>query len=213
VNSKTNDIKLLLFDLDGTLLDSRAFLVSESFLILEKYYPGHYTEEQIQADFGSGFKKLLPNIEDERHELSLKEFHKVKEEKYHLLKYFPGVIDGLHKLREMGYRLGVVTNQNKQLAMKSIHENNLLDLFDVIIGDSDVEVIKPSPEGVFQAIDKLNVNKENTVMVGDSSADILAGTQAGVKTVFLKWYEDTHIPQHPNPDYIYENFDEFIKEI
>src|SRR5690625_7190810 len=60
-----SNIKVILFDLDGTLLDSRDFLVQTSFDILQKNYPNQFPYEHIEADFGNGFARLLPNKQSE----------------------------------------------------------------------------------------------------------------------------------------------------
>ena len=208
-----SNIKVILFDLDGTLLDSRDFLVQTSFDILQKNYPNQFPYEHIEADFGNGFARLLPNKQSEIGKQSLREFHATKLKKYHETSYFPGVTDGLRHLNNQGLQLGIVTNQNKQIAMQSLKYHNIKSLFAITIGNQDVSEGKPSPEGINQAIAALQCEKENVLMVGDSRFDMIAGERAGVKTGFLKWYENLNVPKESPPTYVFENFDTLLETI
>lgn len=213
MSQTAKDIGVLLFDLDGTLLDSRDFLVTESYNIIEKYYPGKYMLEKVKEDFGNGFARLLPDLVAEHNKRALHEFHTAKVERYHKIVFFPGVIESLHKLKTEGYKLGIVTNQNKQVATGSLQENNLLELFDVIIGVDDVREGKPSPEGIMKAMDDLGCQKQEVIMIGDSRYDIMAGKNAGILTGFLKWYTDLQMPNEHAPDFVYENFEMLLSTL
>jgi len=208
-----SDIKVILFDLDGTLLDSRDFLVQTSFDILQKNYPNQFSYEHIEADFGNGFARLLPNKQSEIGKQSLREFRATKMEKYHETIYFPGVIDGLRHLNSQGIQLGIVTNQNKQMAIHSLKHHDIESLFTVTIGHQDVHEGKPDPEGINRAIEALQCKKEDVLMVGDSRFDMMAGERAGVKTGFLKWYDNLIIPKESPPTYIFESFDILLETI
>lgn len=213
LEKNSSDIKVILFDLDGTLLDSRDFLVQSSFDILQKNYPDQFPYEQIEADFGNGFGRLLPDKKSDIGKKSLQEFHGIKLGKYHETTYFPGVLDGLYTLHAKGITLGVVTNQNKQVAINSLKHHQIKSLFDVIIGLQDVKEGKPSPEGINQAIEQLQCNKEDVLMVGDSRFDMMAGYHADVQTGFTKWYDNLIIPQAYPPTFVFENFDMLLDVI
>lgn len=208
-----HDLKVILFDLDGTLLDSRDFLVQSSYDILQKHYPQQFSYEQIEMDFGNGFARLLPDQVSDINVQALADFHGIKMEKYHETLYFPNVVKGLKRLYDMNIRLGVVTNQNKQVALNSLKHHGLESLFDVVIAHQDVKEGKPSPEGIFLAIEKLQCTKDEVIMVGDSRFDIMAGQNAGVLTGFIKWYDNLVIPKETPPDYVFYDFDSLLETI
>lgn len=207
----TEHINTLLFDLDGTLLDSRKFLVNTSFEVLETFYPGRFTVDDIVEEFGNGFVRLLPDKESETSQRAREKYHAIKTEKYHLTPLFPGVLEGLRTLREQGLKLGLVTNQNKELSIEALRENRIFDFFDVIIAPSDVREAKPSPEGILKAMQQLGCRKQEVAMIGDSRYDIMAGERAGVFTGFLNWYEDTVMPKAHSPDFTYKNFEQLVR--
>jgi pyrophosphatase PpaX len=204
------DINTLLFDLDGTLLDSREFLLGIQFSTLEKYCPGQYSYEHVVENFGNVFHEMLGTLNSESNQIAIEEFCTAKLAGYH--KYsppFPGVIPGLQALRERGFKLGVITNQQKEPVHNALQAYGMVELFDVIIALEDVEKRKPSPEGIAAALVQVGADISTAAMVGDSHVDIHAAKNAGVVSVLLNWYEEKHALSH-GPDLVWGNFDELL---
>src|SRR5690625_1362641 len=93
---------------------------------------------------------------------------------------------------------------------------NLTEYFDVTIAGDEVEHAKPHPEGVHKAMDLLNTKPEESMYIGDSDADIQAGSRAGTMTIGVQWLPDYQTPEFTEkPDKLYkdnESFKEFTKQ-
>jgi HAD superfamily hydrolase (TIGR01549 family) len=98
------------------------------------------------------------------------------------LQIIPGVADTLLELSRK-YRLGLVTTRNRETAEKFLADQGLIDLFDVIVTRDDVRRLKPHPEPVLQAMEKLEAEADRCVMVGDTSVDVLAARAAGINSI------------------------------
>lgn len=99
----------------------------------------------------------------------------------------PGVKQTLHYLKgERRTQLGLVTNVGKQTISQAIARFGLSDLFDAIVTRNDVELMKPSGEGIQRALRELKVSKQTALFVGDSVADILAAKDAGISVAIIQ---------------------------
>ncbi|CAG7636222.1 HAD family hydrolase [Paenibacillus allorhizosphaerae] len=195
-------IDTLLFDLDGTLLDSRDFLIQASYETMEAYFPGACPYDYIQKHFGIGFAHYLPKERSPLREEALRRFFTLKMNHYHEKStVFPGVIEGLKALKDNRYKLGIVTNQQKAVTEKALQAFGMADLFDIVIAIEDVSKGKPDPEGIEQAMRAIGAAPETTAMAGDSAYDLLAARHAGVASVYLTWYENMETLDECGPDW------------
>jgi pyrophosphatase PpaX len=205
-----NQIRYLLFDLDGTLLDSRKFLVDASYRTLEKYYPGMCTYETIVEQFGMGFNKMLSEFNLKEYEPAKNEFYQIKLEAYHEQSPpFPGVMEGLQALQDAGYKLGVVTNQQKEVVANALAAYGMDRFFAAIIALEDVEQGKPSPEGTLKALQLLGGEQSAAALIGDSKYDVFAAQRAGIAAGLLTWYDDIDAAAS-KPDLVWSNFGQLL---
>lgn len=182
--------KTLLFDMDGTVIDTDP-LLKESFRILcDRHRNGVYIpDERIYYFSGPPIRKTLAN---EFQELDLddifKEFNVVSESLYptHTFKY-ENSKEVLLKLKQEGYQLGIVTNKVHHLAEYALKCVGLDDIFNVIIGFEDVKNPKPNEEGILKAISLFNSDVDSTLYVGDNESDYLTAKNAGVDCALVYW--------------------------
>lgn len=110
--------------------------------------------------------------------------------------------------------MGIVTSKRRELAIRGLRLFDLEKYFKVIVALEDTEKHKPNPEPILKALELLNANKEETLMVGDSPYDILCASNAGVKSVAVKW---TILPfnllEEAKPDYVINDMLEILKII
>ncbi|WP_218093146.1 HAD family hydrolase [Paenibacillus solanacearum] len=202
-------LNTLLFDLDGTLLDSRDFLIQASYETMEAYFPGACPYDYIRENFGIGFSHYLPQEPSALREEALQRFFTLKMNHYHEKStVFPGVIEGLKALKESGRRLGIVTNQQKAVTEQALAAFGMADLFDIVVAIEDVAKGKPDPEGIHQAMRAIGAAPETTAMAGDSAYDLLAARNAGVASVYLTWYEQMETLEHCSPDWTCASFEQ-----
>ncbi len=205
---------IYLFDLDGTILNSGKDIAVAANYALEKLGKNPLPESEIIKHVGYGGRKLIEGVLNTSDEELINEGVKLFREYYfsNLTTYsepYPFVIDVLKNLKEKGKYLGVVTNKYEDLSVQILKELDLLDFFDVVVGGDTTPEKKPHPLPIIHALERIPVNSEKAIIVGDSEADILAGKQAGIKTCLVTYgFGKTEIAKNFNPDFIIESFKE-----
>jgi len=182
----------VLFDLDGTLLDSLEDLSdSVNAALQEAGYPQRSVHE-IKNFVGNGVGLLvaraLPNHTENRkvaHCVELFRKH-YKQKMNHKTRPYDGIIDLLKELQMRNIKIGVVSNKY-DLAVKSLCEEFFSPYIQIAIGESEKIRRKPLPDGILAAIQELNSEKEKTIYVGDSDIDIQTAKNAGVLSVGVTW--------------------------
>lgn len=203
------NIKLVLFDLDGLLIQSWPFIMASydhvlSQLGLPKVGLGdpimrHCTLLESYNHLGVTGKML-----DQATQLHL-EF---QERNLQLIKPFPDTHSTLEALGSR-FRKGVVSNRMKN-APDMLRHCNLFHHMELVIGADDVICGKPHPEGILSAIEYFGVDPNQTVMIGDTSIDIQAGKRAGTWTIGVDGSNCLEALKAANPDYLLKNLGELI---
>ncbi|MED4583730.1 HAD-IA family hydrolase [Brevibacillus choshinensis] len=210
-------IQALLFDLDGTLLDSRDAVIDAVAFTAEQYAPGHFSREELLARFGESFDDFLAAVAasagvPDKKEVLDRYFAYVRENHEQHVKLFPFVREGLEKLQEAGFELAIVTNKQREFAMAGLELAGIDHLFAAIVTVDDVSRGKPSAEPVQKALDELGRSPEQAMMIGDSRYDVLAAVGAGVSSVVLEWYGKEEW-QYAIPDFRFADFQAFVAEM
>lgn len=180
-------INTILFDLDGTLLDTNE-LIQKSFEYTFEYFGYSFTKEEILQFNGpplmETFSKVNPDLAEEMVKVYRKHNHE-NHEKY--VKLFPNVKETLDVLKENGKKLAIVTAKMRSGVELGLQLTKIKQYFDAIVTIDDVKNPKPHPEPVLKAMSELNVEKDESIMVGDNYHDIESGKNAGIKTVGVAW--------------------------
>ncbi|MBU5593978.1 pyrophosphatase PpaX [Amphibacillus sp. MSJ-3] len=181
-------IKTLLFDLDGTLIDTNPLII-ESFIYTIKKHTGQiYSEEEVLPFIGPPLIDSMTKIDAEQAEAMMATYidHNLAiHEAY--VKPYPTVVETIKTLHERGYKLAIVTTKMTDTARLGLKIAGLEQYFDVVIGLNEVEHAKPHPEPIFKALEELNKTPVDALMVGDNYHDIEAGQNAGTKTAGVAW--------------------------
>jgi phosphoglycolate phosphatase len=183
------DVRLLVFDLDGTLVDSLRDLATATNQALDRIAPGTppLPVEEVRAFVGDGARQLLrrsldktglPNTVDELLPVYLDCYAGCLLDTTRL---FPGVREALDRLRDR--TLAVLTNKPGDLSRAILAGLDVADRFARIYGAGDVPSHKPDPAGLLRILEDLGVPCGRAVMVGDSEVDVRTGRAAGVRTV------------------------------
>lgn len=179
--------KTVLFDLDGTLLDTNA-LINFSFQYTFKKYGYHFTEAEILAFNGpplvETFQKINPAKAAEMVQTYIEHNHTHHDE---YVTIFPNVIETLEKLNQKGVKMAVVSSKRREGVKKGLQLMNITHYFDSIVSVTDVEQAKPNPESVYKAMEELNAHASTTLIVGDNYHDIVAGQNANIDTAAVAW--------------------------
>lgn len=208
----THNITTILFDLDGTLIDTNELIITTYLHTLEKYYPGKYSREDVLPFMGPTLHDAFSTVDPDKVEEMVAEYRTFNIANHDMLvSEFPGVLETIKKLNKKGYKLGVVTTKRHDVAMKGLRLMGLDEFFKVVIAMDHVTKVKPDPEPIFKALDPLGAAPEEALMVGDNYHDILAGKNAGTKTAGVAWSIKgrDYIAKY-EPDYILEHMTDLL---
>lgn len=181
-------VRCVLFDLDGTLIDSVALILASFRYATETVLGRSMTDEALLRNVGM---PLLPQMEilaPGRGE-ELTQVYREHNSANHdtMLKAYPDVPEVLDGLREKGYRLGVVTSKGTPLMLRGLERFGLAGRFDVLVSMDDVEAHKPDPEPLLFAASELGVEPAECAYVGDSPHDVAAALAAGMTAIGALW--------------------------
>jgi pyrophosphatase PpaX len=204
----------VLFDLDGTLIDSIALIVNSALYAFEKCgHPAPAAEEWL-ADLGLPLRTMFGRfIADESKLVDLVAGYREYQLENHdrLVRPYDEVASTLAALHERGHALAVVTSKAEPLAHRGLAHVGLDDFFDVVVGLESCTRHKPDPEPVRVALDRLSMRPEDAVFVGDSPHDMAAGRAAGVATIAALWGPFSRAQLAPSePDYYIERMSELL---
>ena len=205
-------INTLLFDLDGTLINTNDLIIASFLHTLDRYYPNHYTKEDIIDFIGEPLEVSFAKVDPDRVDEMVEVYRKHNVEMHdQLVKEYPNVLSTIQTLHHKGYKLGVVTTKRLDTVILGLKLAKLDPYFKVVVTIDDVTHAKPHPEPVFKALKALEAKPEEAVMVGDSPSDIEAGKNAGTKTVAVAWsIKGVEMLQKVNPDYIIDNMKDML---
>ncbi|ASB87215.1 pyrophosphatase PpaX [Bacillus sonorensis] len=197
-------INTVLFDLDGTLINTNELIIASFLHTLEHYTPGRYTREDVLAFIGPSLYETFSWIDRDNTEEMIsmyREFnHKMHDQ---LVTEYDTVYETLDRLAQEGYKLGIVTTKLRDTVNMGLELTGLGRFFDTVVTLDDVKRAKPDPEPVLLALSKLGSRPDEAIMVGDNYHDILAGKHAGTKTAGVAWAikGEASLAKH-QPDYM-----------
>jgi pyrophosphatase PpaX len=208
----TNKITTILFDLDGTLIDTNELIISTYLHTLEKYYPGTYQREDVLPFMGPTLHDSFSSIDPDRVEEMILEYRAYNLANHdELVTEFAGVKETVQTLMAKGYKLGIVTTKLHDTVLKGLRLMELEAYFEVIVALDHVEKAKPDPEPIFKALEQLEATPVEAIMVGDNYHDILAGKNAGTKTAGVAWsIKGRDYLAKFEPDYMLENMTDLL---
>ena len=184
-------IRNVIFDLDGTLLDTLSDLTGAVNASLDLCGHPHRTEEEVRHMVGHGNRNLMkcaiPEGEnDPRFEEMFLYFRKYYLEHSEVRTApYPGIDGMLSDLSTAGIKTAIVSNKLGNV-VESLR-NTFFPKIDIAIGGEDGRPLKPDPDMLFRAMDRLGATKEDTVYVGDSEGDITTSQRAGIPCVCVLW--------------------------
>lgn len=182
----------VIFDLDGTLLNTLEDLRDSVNVIMEQYgYPVH-SLEQIRTFVGNGIGKLMErSVPGGRDNPDLKQALSDFKGYYtgHCrikTKPYDGVVDLMKTLSGHGYKLAIVSNKN-DAAVKELNEIYFSAYTMAALGDREGRARKPAPDAVFAALRELGSRREQAVYIGDSEVDYETAVNSGMDCILVSW--------------------------
>ena len=212
-------LKLLIFDLDGTLADTAQDITDALNHSIESFGAKKYSVEEVKMMVGSGMTKffadLVPTLKGgdtpEATETVMRRFIDFYSE--HLVnntRLYPHVKDTLSKLSS--HKMAVLSNKREGFSTKILDNLGVLEYFDLLWGSDSVRAKKPSPIPILDLMEKFGVSKEETVIIGDSNFDVEAGRAAGIKVIGVT-YGFRPREYLDGADHIIDGFEELLEII
>ena len=178
----------VLFDLDGTLIDSGAMILASfrhaTTTVLGRELPD---DELLAGVGGSSLVEQMRLIDTQRADELVRAYREHNEPLHESLQACTGALDLLSGLRREGRKLGIVTAKRRATVELAFAVLPLRELFDVVVGAEDTVRHKPNPEPIHVALGRLGSSPSEAVYVGDSPFDMRAARAAGVRAVGVTW--------------------------
>ena len=183
---------LVIFDLDGTVLDTLDDLSDALNYVLEKYGFAKRTREEVRKFVGNGIKNLISlgvgeTAADEQIDQMFVDFSVFYKEHCHdKTKPYDGILPFLSELKRSGVLTSVVSNK-ADFAVKELVNIYFPGLFDMAVGEREGIKRKPSPDSVNEVLSAFSVRRENAVYIGDSEVDVQTAKNADLALLAVSW--------------------------
>lgn len=183
-------IKGVLFDLDGTLLDTYDLILASMRHTVKTVLGRDYSDEILMHQVGTPLEAQMKYYSaDSDVQAEMLAVYRAHNHEVHdgCVRAFPGVGETLRALHDAGLRIGVVTSKRHALAQRGLDVCGLADYVEFLVGPDDFPAHKPDPGPVLYGCELAGLSPEECLYVGDSPFDIQAGNGAGCVTVAVLW--------------------------
>lgn len=187
------DIKLIIFDFDGTLADTKENIILTFQMTMKELGVEIKSRQECAATIGltleDAFKVLYPGMAAEKYILLRDTYRRIFKENRKILVpgLFPEVMETLEELRRRGYLMSIASSRLSPSLQSFLEDMKIAHLFEYAVGGDKVEHPKPAPDAVLQILRHYNLSAEEAFVVGDMPFDINMATNAGVKSCGVTW--------------------------
>lgn len=208
-------IDLLIFDLDGTLVDTRRDLANSVNFALNALNLPALQIEEVMSYVGDGLKKLLDRSLPKDGLENIGEVIDIFREHYreHCLDFsgfYPDVVNILNYFQDK--KMTVVSNKPEEFTRLILEGLRIADFFEIILGGDSLPSMKPDPGPILHILDKLNASNEKTAIVGDGTTDIEAGKAANILTCAVTYgLKEKEVLLKMEPDFMIDDIVELKK--
>lgn len=187
------DIKLVIFDFDGTLADTKENIILTFQMTMKELGVEIKSRQECAATIGltleDAFKVLYPGMAAEKYTLLRDTYRRIFKENRKILVpgLFPEVMETLEELRRRGFLMSIASSRQSPSLQSFLEDMKIAHLFEYAVGGDNVEHPKPAPDAVLQILRHYNLSAEEAFVVGDMPFDINMATNAGVKSCGVTW--------------------------
>jgi haloacid dehalogenase superfamily, subfamily IA, variant 1 with third motif having Dx(3-4)D or Dx(3-4)E len=182
-------IKVIVFDLDGTLIDTDNVIINTWLELFRVYKPKDFSLdlETIRTFSGPPLLETIKKVFPEQDPNFIYKEYDTRTKKYYddSLVFFDNCNSVLEKFKKANYKLAILTSKNRKMTEYSLKKMNTLSLFDYIVTSDDLKHFKPDPEGLLMIMDHFKVSNNEIISVGDTEFDYFCGKNAKVKTIIM----------------------------
>ncbi len=210
-------LKALIFDLDGTLVETAPDLHASTNHVLKSIGRRPLDMSELRAFVGHGAMNLIergiaatgPKVDDTTLQRLHRDFLDFYGENIAVHSYaFEGLETLLQRAADSGLKLGVCTNKVEALSIKLLTELGMIKRFGSLVGGDTLPIMKPNPEPLFEAVKRLGIDPKESMMLGDSETDIRTAQNANMPVIAVSFgYTSQHVSAF-NPTHVIDHFDE-----
>ena len=185
--------KAVLFELDGTLIDTSELIFRSFAYALDTVLHTEIPREELLWTFGRPLSMIMDTLGGDKADALLEAFRDYSVAHETEIALFPHVVDTLTQLRAMGIKTAIVTSRIYVSTMRDMEILHLdTNLFDAIITPESTIEHKPHPAPALKALEQLGIAPKDAIMIGDSVHDLMCGRDAGCKTAFVQYSMQPH---------------------
>ena len=221
----TKKYKAILFDYDGTIIDTNQLIIDSWDHKYHKHFGGHLTGDDVKWTFGrvlwDSIDEQMQNMGHSGYDLdelvaSYREYQAQPHINPDKVPPFEGIVDLIKELKSRGYLLGIVTSRGKDSCVRGLAWHGILEDFDAFVTAESTDIHKPEPEPALICCEMLGVEPGEALMVGDSVFDLQCGNAAGCDTCFVSWSFATTLEEaaeNGQPTYVVDNAEDILSII
>jgi phosphoglycolate phosphatase len=212
-------MELLIFDLDGTLADTRLDLANAVNFTLGRMSKAPLANEVVYSYVGNGAPLLIrramgPQATDSEVQQALTEFlaHYAQHDLENTTLY-PGVRAALDRFRAAGKRMAVLTNKPARMTRTIVDGLGVAEHFFRLYGGDSLAEKKPHPMGVEKLMAEAGIGRDQTMMIGDSSVDVITARNAGIAACGVTWGFKPETLDDPKPDILIDRMEQLTERL
>ena len=210
-------VKLIIFDFDGTLGDTRRNIVTTMQMTINELQLPSRTEAECASTIGlplaGCFRTLFPEIQEELIPRCEETYRRIFNENLQKItpEAFPGVVKTLEALKKQGFTLTIASSRSHNSLTELSHNMGIADYISYLIGADDVKEAKPKPEPVLKTLAAMQFEANEALVVGDMAVDILMGSYAGTMTCGVTWGNGSREElKEAGADYIIDRMEDLL---
>ncbi|MDF1616207.1 HAD family hydrolase [Petrocella sp. FN5] len=200
-------IATVIFDFDGTIINTNDLIKEGLNLIANKHRGCPLTPMELEILTGKTLEAQMAYIDAIHFDGLIEEFKRWYGHNHDTMaRPFPGMVHLIRVLNELGYKIGIVTNNSRIALDMGLKLLGIDQWIDCSITRDDVKETKPSPEGILKALSTLGVDIDEVLFIGDTAHDILAAKAANVNNALVGWsHLSPEMREQLGPDHIFES--------
>ncbi|MBU1141398.1 MAG: HAD-IA family hydrolase [Firmicutes bacterium] len=199
-------MKTILFDLDGTLIQTTEIILDTFVLTFEKFFPSiQLSDTELTNMLGNTLYTTFEVYTDSKEQVEkmVEYYREVSNQKIKKgLKAYPGAVETMIYLKKKGCTIGVVTSKMRHVATYHLELTGLSQYIDGLIGYEDSILHKPDPAPILKALEVLNAKPQTTVYVGDHENDMIAAKKAGISSCAVTYSRRLKEMLRVQPEYV-----------
>jgi len=207
---------VVLFDLDGTVVDSGAIILASMRHATREVLGRDYADEELlNAVGGPGLEAQMAAFAPDRIDELVRVYRAHNEPLHDELAACEGMVAALERLHEQGRRLGIVTAKRRSTVELAFAQVPIAHLFEAVVGGDETERHKPHPDPLLLAAERMGADPAETAYVGDSPFDIRAAKAAGMHAIGVTWgrIHDRSRLEAEAPDAVVDTAEELLERL